>query len=142
MQYYILHPALAMVLLTVVVFLRLLHDRLRDLRTQRIHPQKIASRSAAAQLLADARAADHFQNLFEVPVLFYVLCGFLAITKLTTVLLLAMAWGYVCLRGLHAWIAVTHNNVIRRFQAYISSSVVLYAMWGIFAVRLLTARSD
>ena len=62
-------------------------------------------------------ASDNFRNLFEVPVLFYALCGFLAITQLTTLLLLACAWGYVVLRAAHSYIHLTSNKVMRRFQA-------------------------
>jgi hypothetical protein len=53
--------------------------------------------------------------------------------------LLACAWGYVVLRALHAYIHLTSNNVIRRFQAYVASTVVLFVMWGVFAVKLFAS---
>jgi hypothetical protein len=34
---------------------------------------------------------------------------------------------------------LTSNKVIRRFQVYFASTIVLYVMWALFAVRLLTA---
>ena len=132
----ILMPAVAMVLLTSMVWLRMYSDRLHELRERRIHPQKISTSRLAAEQLENVKSADNFRNLFEMPVLFYALCGFLALTKLTTVLLLACAWGYVVLRAYHSYIHLTHNNVIRRFQAYTASCVVLYVMWGVFAVKL------
>jgi hypothetical protein len=135
----ILLPPTALAFLTGFVWLRLGSDRLGELRTRRIHPQQIATSKQAAEKLDNTQSADHFRNLFEMPVLFYVLCGFLAITRLTTLLLLACAWGYVALRAFHTWIHLTNNKVIRRFQAFVASAIVLYVMWGIFAVRLLTA---
>jgi hypothetical protein len=84
--------------------------------------------------------ADNFRNLFEVPVLFYVLCGYLAITQFTSLLLLACAWGFVFLRAIHTYIHLTSNTVIRRFQAFVASTIVLYVMWGIFLVKLLIAQ--
>lgn len=129
-------PAIAMVALTLVVWLRLYADRLGELRARKIHPQQVATARKAAEVLENVQSADHFRNLFEMPVLFYVLCGFLAISQLTTLLLLACAWGYVVLRALHAYIHLTKNKVVRRFQAYAASCIVLWAMWGIFAVRL------
>jgi hypothetical protein len=131
-------PAIAMVLLTLVVWLRMYTDRLGELRSKKIHPQQVATARKAGEVLENVQSADHFRNLFEMPVLFYVLCGFLAITKLTTLLLLAMAWGYVLLRALHAYIHLTSNHVIRRFQSYAASCIVLWVMWGVFAVLLLT----
>jgi hypothetical protein len=136
-QYAILLPPSALVLLTGFVWLRLGSDRLGEMRSRRIHPQQVASAKAAAETFQNVQSADHFRNLFEVPVLFYVLCGFLAITRLTTPFLLACAWGYVVLRGLHTYIHLTHNKVVRRFQAFVASTLVLYVMWGVFVVKLV-----
>jgi len=135
----ILWPPIALVGLTFIVWVRLYVDRIGELRARRIHPQAIATSHERAAQLRNVQSADNFSNLFEVPVLFYVLCGYLAITGLTTWLLLACAWGYVFLRALHSWIHLGANTVIRRFQAYVASTAVLYVMWGLFAVRLLTA---
>lgn len=134
----ILLPPTALAFLTGFVWLRLGSDRLGELRSRRIHPQQIATSKQMAEKLDNTQSADHFRNLFEVPVLFYALCGFLAITKLTTLLLLACAWGYVFLRACHTWVHLTNNKVIRRFQVFVASTIVLYVMWGIFAVSLVT----
>lgn len=133
----ILLPPTALAFLTGFVWLRLGSDRLGELRTRRIHPQQVATSKQMAEKLENTQSADHFRNLFEVPVLFYALCGFLAITKLTTLLLLACAWGFVFLRACHTWIHLRSNKVVRRFQVFVASTIVLYVMWGIFAVRLL-----
>ncbi len=138
-HYAILLPPVAMVALTGFVWLRMGADRIAEMRARRIHPQKIATSRLMSDTMQNIRSADNFRNLFEVPVLFYALCGFLAITKLTSVLLLACAWGFVALRAFHTYIHLTHNTVIRRFQAFVASTMVLYVMWGIFAVKLLTA---
>lgn len=92
-----------------------------------------------AETMQNTQSSDNFRNLFEAPVLFYTLCGFLAITRLTTLFILACAWGYVALRGFHTYIHLTHNKVVRRFQAFVASTIVLYVMWGLFAVRLIAA---
>ena len=133
----ILLPAIAMVVLTGFVWLRLGADRIGEMRARRIHPQKIATSRQMSEMMQNIQSADNYRNLFEMPVLFYVLCGFVAITELTTPVLLACAWGFVALRGYHTYIHLTHNKVVRRFQAFVASSMVLYVMWGMFAVRLV-----
>ena len=135
-EHAILLPPTVLAFLTGFVWLRMGSDRLGELRTRRIHPQQVATSKQMGETLQNVQSADHFRNLFEVPVLFYALCGFLAITKLTTVFLLACAWGYVVLRAAHTYIHLTHNKVVRRFQTFVASTIVLYVMWGIFAVRL------
>ena len=133
----ILLPPTALAFLTGYVWLRLGSDRLGEMRERKIHPQKVATAKQAAENFQNVQSSDHFRNLFEVPVLFYLLCGFLAITKMTSVVLLACAWGFVLLRAVHTFIHLTNNNVIRRFQAFVASTIVLYVMWGIFLVKLL-----
>lgn len=135
----ILLPPVALAFLTSFVWLRLASDRLHELRARRIHPQQIATAKEAAEKLQNVQSADPFRNLFEAPVLFYVLCGFFAFTKLTTLLVLACAWGYVALRAFHSYIHLTSNKVLRRFQAYVASMILLYVMWGVFTVRLVMA---
>ena len=136
----ILLPPIALAFLTGFVWLRMGADRLGELRARRIHPQKVATSRQMSETMQNLQSADNFRNLFEVPVLFYALCGFLAITQLTSPILLACAWGYVLLRAYHTYIHLTHNKVVRRFQAYVASTIVLFVMWGIFAVALLTAK--
>jgi hypothetical protein len=138
-QHAILLPPTVLALLTAVVFGRLFKDRIAEIRARRIHPQQLATFKQSADTLQNVTASDHYRNLFEAPVLFYALCGYLAVTQLTTVLLLACAWGYVFLRGAHTFVHLTSNKVIRRFQLFFASSIVLFAMWLLFLVRLLTA---
>jgi hypothetical protein len=138
-QYAILLPPTALALLTGLVFVRLYSDRIGEIRARRIHPQQLATAKQAHEVLQNVVASDHFRNLFEVPVLFYALCGFLAITRLTNLFLLACAWGYVVLRAAHTYVHLTSNKVLRRFQLFFASTIVLYVMWIGFAIRLLTA---
>lgn len=139
LDYAILLPPTALAFLTGFVWLRLGSDRLGEMRTRRIHPQQVATSKQMAETMQNTQSSDNFRNLFEVPVLFYALCGFLAVTRLTTLFILACAWGYVALRGVHTCIHLTHNKVVRRFQAFVASTIVLYVMWGLFAVRLIAA---
>jgi hypothetical protein len=138
-QHAILLPPTVLALLTAFAFGRLYKDRIAEIRARRIHPQQLATSREAAGVLQNVASSDHYRNLFETPVLFYALCGFLAITQLTTGLLLACAWGYVFLRAAHTFVHLTSNKVIRRFQLFFASSIVLYMMWALFAVGLLTA---
>ena len=44
--------------------------------------------------------------------------------QITTMFLLACAWGFVALRAAHAYIHLTHNMVIRRFRSFVASTLV------------------
>lgn len=137
--YPIFWPLLAMVAITGVTWLRLYFERIGEIRSRRISPQRIASRQEAASVLKLTRAADHFSNLFEMPVLFYVLCLCLATAGIEEPMFIAGAWAYVGLRALHAGIHLTYNRVLHRFMAYVASSLVLLLLWALFAWHLAVA---
>lgn len=125
-------PCAAMVGLTALVWLKLYADRLGEMRARRIDPQALASARAAAGRLERTAAADNFRNLFEVPVLFYLLCVALDLTGRSTPGFVAAAWAYVGLRAVHTLIHVTYNRVVHRFLVYVGSTLLLFGMWAAF----------
>jgi hypothetical protein len=92
---------------------------------------------AAAGQLEKTQAADNFRNLFEVPVLFYLLCVAIVLTGGSTPGLVTAAWSYVALRALHSVIHVTYNRVVHRFLVYVTSTLLLFGMWIAFAAGFL-----
>jgi hypothetical protein len=83
------------------------------------------------------QAAYAFNNQFELPVLFYVLTILSIITRHADLIFVLLAWVFVVLRILQAFVHVTSNNVRYRGMYYIAGAIVLTAMWVIFMVRIL-----
>lgn len=129
-------PIVAMAALTFAVAIRMFVIRVGEMRARRIHPQAVATSREAATQFQDVAAADNFRNLFELPVLFYVLCLALYLTDGVTALQLGLAWTFVALRCVHSLVHVTYNKVMHRFRAYALGLVVLMAMWITFALHL------
>lgn len=130
----ILHPAYAMVALTLLVWVRMYVERLGQMKRERIHPQQVASAREMQARISDTRAVDNFRNLFELPVFFYVALLVAALQGLSTPLSVGLAWAFVALRVVHSGIHCTYNRVMHRFVAYLSSCVVLWALWGYLAL--------
>ncbi len=129
-------PCAALVGLTALVWLKLYVDRLGEMRTKGIDPQALARARDAAGLERSA-AADNFRNLFEVPVLFYVLCIALVLNGGSTPAYVRAAWAYVALRAVHSLIHVTYNRVVHRFLVYVTSTLLLFGMWAAFVADLV-----
>lgn len=129
-------PCVAMVGLTGLVWVKLYWDRIGEMRAKRIDAQALATARDAAALLERRDAADNLRNLFEIPVLFYLLCAALALNGGSTPGFVAAAWGYVALRALHSLIHVTYNRVMHRFLAYVASTLLLFGMWIAFFARI------
>lgn len=81
-----------------------------------------------------AQAANNFRNLFELPVLFYVLVVLMLIMDDVDTTQLVLAWVFVISRYLHSLIHLSYNNVTHRFLAYVVGLLVLLIMWLRFAV--------
>jgi len=130
-------PALAMVALSLVVWVRMYRARIAQMKREHIHPQAVATSAQMAAKLTDSQAADNFRNLFELPVLFYLALVVAAQTAQVNVLTLGLAWAFVALRILHSFIHCTYNKVIHRFYAYFLGGFVLWVLWAVLAYGLL-----
>ncbi len=129
-------PVVAMVLVTALVWIKLYVDRIGEMRAKRIAAQALDTTRAAASRLENTNAADNFRNLFEVPVLFYVLCIAIALTGDSTPGMVMAAWAFVGLRALHSLIQVTYNRVMHRFLVYMASTLLLFGLWIAFFMRI------
>jgi hypothetical protein len=135
----ILMPLLCMVLLTFLVWVFMYITRLHEMNSKGIHPQKLATRAEAAAVLTQSAApADNLKNLFEMPVLFYVVTLLSLVLLIQDETLVWMAWLFTGLRALHSIIHCTYNRTMHRFIVYFSSSLVLLAMWIRLAVYVVT----
>lgn len=130
-------PLAAMAGLTALVWIKLYVDRIGEMRARGIDAQSLATAGDLAGRLAKRAAADNFRNLFEVPVLFYVLCIALVLTGGSTQGFVTGAWAYVGLRIVHTLIHVTYNRVVHRFLAYVASTLLLIGLWVAFLPRIL-----
>ena len=134
----LLYPVFAQVLLTFVVLALMGRARRQSLATSRIN---MNSREVALRehKWSDAatKAANNFSNQFELPVLFYAGIAFALLLKQTDGLVVALAWGFVLARLVHAFLHLGPNVVSTRFLAYLASAVCLLALWITLFVRVL-----
>jgi hypothetical protein len=80
--------------------------------------------------------ANAYQSQFELPVLFYLVVFLSLFTARSSITLLVLAWAFVATRLFHALIHVTTNHMGRRFYAFFAGSMILLAMWILFALDL------
>ena len=130
-------PALAMVALTMIVWVRLYAVRIPEMRRLRILPQLVATSAQKSARLVDTRAADNFSNLFEMPVLFYLALIVAYLTQQATPLVLGLAWAFVAGRALHSLIQCSYNKVLHRFTVYSLTTSVVWVLWAVLGYGLL-----
>ena len=124
-----LWPAVAMVALIFLVWIRLYHLRFAEMARKRLHAQDVASSAQSTAQLSDTRASDNFRNLFELPVLFFVAVLMAAQLHVDDGLSVGLAWAFVASRAVHSLIQCTSNHVLSRFAVYVIGALVLLALW-------------
>ena len=130
-------PMLALVFLTFAVWTMLFIRRIPKVKSHPVPLDAMRIRATRPILSEQEMAAnDNLMNLFELPVLFYVLCLALAVSGFRSDFFTLGCWGYVALRAVHSAIHCTFNNVLLRFAAYLASTLLLFALWVAFAMTL------
>jgi hypothetical protein len=112
--------------------------RVRDVRSGQVHPRDVALREPNWPKLT-TQVGNCAQNQLEFPTLFYVLTILAWMTKQADLLFVILAWVFVILRLIHAYIHVTDNDMARRGMVFIVGAAVLIVMWIIFMLRILIA---
>lgn len=79
------------------------------------------------------RPARTFNNLFQVPILFYVICLLMMVTGRLDETQITLAWVYVAMRLVHAVIYLGWNYVPYRFASWVASCITLGVIWWRFA---------
>jgi hypothetical protein len=125
----LLYPMFAMVVLTALVLVTLFRRRVREVRDGRVSTRYFRIYQGELEPEAAAKAARHFSNLFEAPVLFYVACLAAMILRLDGWILPALAWAYVLARLLHAAVHLGGNRLRQRIAIYAISWLLLLGLW-------------
>jgi hypothetical protein len=133
----ILYPMFAMFLLVVLVFLRMRSKRFAAVRSGAVDIKYYKAFSEGEEPDDVRVVSRNFANLFEMPVLFYVVVLTIYVTHQVNYWLVALAWLYVVFRYAHTYVHLTSNDVITRFSMYLASNIALVLMWAILFVQLL-----
>ena len=125
----LVYPMFAMVLLTCGVLVALFRNRVRTVRDGEISPFFYKTYQGEVEPESSLKLSQHFSNIFESPTLFYVACLVAMMLNIDSSLYLSMAWLYVLLRAVHAYVHIGSNKLRRRIAVYFTSWIVLLLMW-------------
>lgn len=133
----ILYPVFAMFGLVATVFGRMAFLRFRAVGAGRMDPAFYRLYQGGEEPEDMRKVTRHFLNLFEMPVLFYVVTILVYVTGQSGPGMIFGAWAYVALRALHAWVHLGSNDVLTRFRVFLLSNVALVALWVALFLKLV-----
>ena len=82
------------------------------------------------------KLGNNFNNQFELPTLWYAVCGLLLVTAKADWIGVGLSWAFLVARVLHSIVHMGSNNVPLRMRAFLASFAAVLAMWVWFAIRL------
>jgi len=133
-----LAPVLALIVLSLVVWVWMYATRIPALQRAKIDPHSAAHPGSLDVLPSSARrVADNYNHLMEQPTIFYALVFVIMLAGHSDSLNVDLAWAYVGLRVLHTLIQCTVNVVNLRFLVFALSTIVLMVMAGREVVAML-----
>jgi hypothetical protein len=83
------------------------------------------------------RLSNAYQSQLELPVLFYVLTILAVLARKADLLFVLLAWVFVALRLLHAYVHVTNSYLAQRGVLFMAGAIVLAVMWVFFMLHVL-----
>ena len=130
MKYQLVYPMAAMVLLTFIVLIAMFRSRVRAVKAGEANAGYYKTYQTGQEPRDTAALSRHLVNLCESPTLFYAACLAGMVSGQSGTVMLVLAWVYVVLRVLHAYIHTGSNSLPPRIRVYFSSWLVILAMWG------------
>lgn len=125
-------PFLAMMFLTLVVWVYMYVRRIRFITGHQLTPAELARPGRLAELSPPevSNPSDNLKNLFEIPVLFYALALYLSAMGQVDATYVAAGWIFVAFRALHSLVHCTFNHVLLRFYLYLFATLAVWFMLG------------
>ncbi len=113
-------------------------SRVRGIQTGEISPKyfKVYIGDCPSERLE--LIAQHYENQFEVPLLFLITCTIFLSLDIVSTTTLVLAWTFVVSRGLHAWIHLGRNNIRQRAAAFSVGWISILFLWVQLLVFALT----
>jgi len=125
----VIYPMFALIVITFVIGFSMGVSRLISVKRRQVDPQyyKLLSGDTPPEYVT--KLTRNFNNLFEVPILFYILCVLSVVLNVSSPLIFVLAWVFVGLRIIHSIIHITYNHPKHRFYVFLTSCLVVLAMW-------------
>ncbi|AIY66500.1 MAPEG family protein [Pseudoalteromonas piratica] len=131
-----IYAMFAMVVLTFIVGIVAVVTRVKSVKNGSVkikYYRTMGGQEVPEQLTKSTRC---FNNMFEVPVLFYVVSTLFVILKTNNELALLLAWVFVGFRVAQAIVHLTYNNVLHRMLTFWGAVISVLSMWVILLIEI------
>jgi hypothetical protein len=133
----LLLPIIGMFLLTVGIALWMLKLRYRAVIKDGVSPAYFKLNRGAKLPDYVVRVTQHYENLFETPILFYIAILFVLTLDVIDTSYIVLSWLFFISRLMHAYVHTTINKLRIRKNVFIASGLILVLIWVKLAVDIV-----
>ncbi|WP_448567118.1 MAPEG family protein [Thalassotalea ganghwensis] len=126
----------AMVLLTTLVGIVTVKARFASVKRKQVSVKYFQLMEGQEVPELVAKSTRSFNNQFELPVLFYVVCTLFVSLGIESQFALIVSWVFVASRYLHAYIHLTYNNVLHRLWSFWVGFACTLILWVALLVNI------
>jgi len=126
MKYSLIHPIIGLSLLFAIQYIRLITLRIKIINNNDNHDL----------ITKEELTNNNIKNLFEAPILFYMVCILMMVCNVSNSGFEILAWTYVFLRYIHSAIHSRANRYWHRGFIFVLSMIILLIMWMYLILRI------
>jgi hypothetical protein len=124
-----IYPMFALCMLTMLVGLLAVKARIACVKKGELDAQYFELMQGVDVPQEVIKTTRCLNNLFEIPVLFYVACTLYLVLEVDSVFGLVIAWVFVIFRCAQAFIHINSNHVRHRMAAFGGSVMCALVLW-------------
>ena len=83
-------------------------------------------------------AAQHYDNQFQVPMLFFATCCAQMIVGEVNIITCVLAWAFIATRVVHSWVHLGRNQLKKRILSFALGWLVILGLWAQLVFFVLT----
>ena len=123
------YPMFAVVFLTFIIACITFKIRLANIKSGAVDPMyfKLQQGQEVPEIIT--KTTRCFINMFEVPILFYAGCLLYISLGVESTIGLSLAWFFVLMRCIQAYVFLTYNHLIHRMLSFWFGFFSVMGMW-------------
>lgn len=124
-----IYPMAAMVLLTFIVGCLAVKTRFASVKSGQVKARyyKLMQGQSVPEMVT--KTTRCFNNMFEIPLLFYVAATLHISLGIDSMSGIICAWLFVAFRYLHAFVHLTYNHILHRMLMFWGAFLAAMALW-------------
>jgi hypothetical protein len=131
------YPMFMMVFITLGILCLALAARVQSVITGQVKARSYKLMDAEVYPDNVIKTTRNFNNQFEIPVLFYIVCLLFLVLDIDSSLGLVLAWSFVFARFFHAVVHITYNKLYHRMFAFWMGNILVAALWVTLVTKVI-----